>query len=772
MVRPVLGPNVTARYEHELQAIDGIGLTDIEMDAVVTLIAGHARARPGASLEAALAERRTGQSDQAVVGGARANSRARDRRPGPSGRRPGRDRPRARPTTPRTRLSTPFGLGCNEFSMGSRRSSAAGLRTTQDKSKDQVVESGWTLFLSFEISPILRSLNGGEPFHMRTLRSACAVLATVFACAIGAAPAIADTVVIDSVDSPSAVFQPANVTIETGDTVRWEFDAAATTHNVTSPSSNWTPSTNRAAPNGAPIERTFNTVGTYTFLCTLHTGMTGSITVEAPALERVLVFSRTGGFRHDSIPQGIAAIQALGTANGFDGRRHRGPGPVHGRQPRQLRRRRLPVDDRRGPQRRAAGRLRALHPGRRRLRRRPRGLRHRVLLAVVRRAGRRLLPQPPARNADRGGRHRGRRRALHHRPAGPLDAHGRVVQLPAPDDPGRQRQHDGRRLLPARPSREGPRHGRRVDLRRAGRQHDRRRPPDRVVLGLRRRPLLVHGHGPHPGVVRRARTSAATCSAACAPRPASAATAATSATCRRPRPTSRRSRSTTTRTRRWRSTSPTDGRAFYIELDGRVQMWSPTTQTTTTVATIPVTLSHENGLLGIQLAPDFDDHRPHLPGLLGAARTDAGINRVSRFTLTGNTLGQEQIIYTWQHQRQECCHTGGSLDFGPDGNLYLSTGDNTNPFAHGFNPTDERPGPRDLGRAAHVGQHEQPERQDPAHPADPERDGHARASGTTYTIPVGQPLPGRHAPRPCPRSTRWASATRSGSTSTRRPAGC
>ena len=24
-----------------------------------------------------------------------------------------------------------------------------------------------------------------------------------------------------------------------------------------------------------------------------------------------------------------------------------------------------------------------------------------------------------------------------------------------------------------------------------------------------------------------------------------------------------------------------------------------------------------------------------------------GINRVSRFTLTGNSLGQEQVIYTW-----------------------------------------------------------------------------------------------------------------------------
>ena len=40
-VRPVLGPNVVARYEHELAALDGIGLTDQEMDAVVGLVAGH-----------------------------------------------------------------------------------------------------------------------------------------------------------------------------------------------------------------------------------------------------------------------------------------------------------------------------------------------------------------------------------------------------------------------------------------------------------------------------------------------------------------------------------------------------------------------------------------------------------------------------------------------------------------------------------------------------------------------------------------------------------
>ncbi|HEY6891450.1 MAG TPA: TetR/AcrR family transcriptional regulator [Solirubrobacter sp.] len=38
---PAVGPNVAARYEHELAALDGIGLTDQEMDAVVSLLAGH-----------------------------------------------------------------------------------------------------------------------------------------------------------------------------------------------------------------------------------------------------------------------------------------------------------------------------------------------------------------------------------------------------------------------------------------------------------------------------------------------------------------------------------------------------------------------------------------------------------------------------------------------------------------------------------------------------------------------------------------------------------
>ena len=67
--------------------------------------------------------------------------------------------------------------------------------------------------------------------------------------------------------------------------------------------------------------------GVYTFVCDVHPGMTGTVTVEdagADPLENVLVFSETAGFRHDSIDEGIAAIQALGAANDFAVDRDRG----------------------------------------------------------------------------------------------------------------------------------------------------------------------------------------------------------------------------------------------------------------------------------------------------------------------------------------------------------------------------------------------------------------------------------------------------------------
>jgi AcrR family transcriptional regulator len=53
--RPPLGPGVTAKYEHELRALDGIGLDDIEMDAALTFLLGFVEtcARSAADIRAA-----------------------------------------------------------------------------------------------------------------------------------------------------------------------------------------------------------------------------------------------------------------------------------------------------------------------------------------------------------------------------------------------------------------------------------------------------------------------------------------------------------------------------------------------------------------------------------------------------------------------------------------------------------------------------------------------------------------------------------------------
>jgi plastocyanin/type 1 glutamine amidotransferase len=160
-----------------------------------------------------------------------------------------------------------------------------------------------------------------ESFMRRTTFALAATAAAVCTCLFLATAALAQApaATIDAMDSPTQSFQPSDVTITTGQTVRWEFDQAATTHTVTSTSSNWTVDETRA-PNGAAVEHTFTDPGTYTFHCTIHLGMTGSVTVSAAAdsLENVLVFSKTAGFRHDSIPNGIAAIQQLGQQNDFN----------------------------------------------------------------------------------------------------------------------------------------------------------------------------------------------------------------------------------------------------------------------------------------------------------------------------------------------------------------------------------------------------------------------------------------------------------------------
>jgi len=148
-----------------------------------------------------------------------------------------------------------------------------------------------------------------------------------------------------------------------------------------------------------------------------------------------------------------------------------------------------------------------------------------------------------------------------------------------------------------------------------------------------------------------------------------------------------------------------DGRVFLAERDGVVKVIELGAKTSTVIGNLKVFTgrdrSLEDGLLGITLDPNFlKNHWIYLfygnpETTQDAQGKKAGENFVSRFTLKDGKLdlASEKILIRIATQREECCHSGGSLNFDSQGNLYASTGDNTNPFASdGFAPIDEMPG--------------------------------------------------------------------------------
>ena len=144
-----------------------------------------------------------------------------------------------------------------------------------------------------------------------------------------------------------------------------------------------------------------------------------------------------------------------------------------------------------------------------------------------------------------------------------------------------------------------------------------------------------------------------------------------------------------------------DGRILFIERHGAVRIYNTKTKVLKTIATIPVSTQYkdkegktseaEDGLLGLNKDPNFAINHWIYLYYSDPAKSQ---NLLARFTLTGDVLDMtsKKVLLSVPVQREQCCHTGGSIAWDKQGNLYLSTGDNTSPREIAYAPIDEREG--------------------------------------------------------------------------------
>ncbi|MGW4837493.1 PQQ-dependent sugar dehydrogenase [Streptomyces globisporus] len=152
-----------------------------------------------------------------------------------------------------------------------------------------------------------------------------------------------------------------------------------------------------------------------------------------------------------------------------------------------------------------------------------------------------------------------------------------------------------------------------------------------------------------------------------------------------------------------------DRSVLHTARDGTVRL-TDAAGSTKTAGKLDVYTHDEEGLQGIAVDPDFTANRfvylyysPLLNTPPGDAPTTGsaadfeawkGHLNLSRFVLKADgtlDLGSEKVVLEVESDRGQCCHVGGDIDFDAAGNLYLTTGDDTNPFeSAGYAPIDER----------------------------------------------------------------------------------
>jgi plastocyanin len=119
----------------------------------------------------------------------------------------------------------------------------------------------------------------GYPLSMRALGATIATGLLVASVLVGSgSPAQARD---KTVEVNNMAFRPHTARILIGDTVTWEFNDGATEHNVTA--TGWATASGRNFASEDMSEGsfsvTFSRPGTYTYICTLHSNMSGQVVV-------------------------------------------------------------------------------------------------------------------------------------------------------------------------------------------------------------------------------------------------------------------------------------------------------------------------------------------------------------------------------------------------------------------------------------------------------------------------------------------------------------
>ncbi len=136
-----------------------------------------------------------------------------------------------------------------------------------------------------------------------------------------------------------------------------------------------------------------------------------------------------------------------------------------------------------------------------------------------------------------------------------------------------------------------------------------------------------------------------------------------------------------------------EGRVFYIQRAGQLNVYDPKVGHTYEAGKFDAFVLQTHGMHGFALDPNFAKNGYIY--VYYSPRTKV-VNRLSRvrfdrFTNTIN-MSTEKVLLEFYSQRDINAHEGGGMDFDSHGNLYLATGDNTDPCCEGYAPIDERPG--------------------------------------------------------------------------------